>query len=84
MINNRRESYEIASDILKVARNGAKKSHLVYKANLNFSVIRKYLEVLLQSGLLMRTNRTYRTTEKGKTYIASFGALEETLTTIYS
>ncbi|MCK5626233.1 hypothetical protein KAI11_05190, partial [Candidatus Bathyarchaeota archaeon] len=43
MLNNKRRSdLEISADILKVALHGAKKSHIVYRANLNFEVVKKY------------------------------------------
>jgi predicted transcriptional regulator len=36
----RRSNIEISADILKVALHGAKKSHIVYRANLNFEVVK--------------------------------------------
>ncbi|MHA2313774.1 MAG: winged helix-turn-helix domain-containing protein [Candidatus Hermodarchaeia archaeon] len=42
----RRSNIEISADILKVALHGAKKSHIVYRANLNFEVVKRYLQRL--------------------------------------
>ena len=42
-MSRKRSSYEISADILKVALRGAKKSHIVYQANLNFSIVKGYL-----------------------------------------
>ena len=73
---------EISAAILQVARNGAKKSHIVYKANLNFKIGKKYLDRLINSGLLMGPNgegRVFRTTEKGVDYIKYFQGLKDYL-----
>ena len=73
MLNNKRRSnIEISADILKVALHGAKKSHIVYRANLNFEVVKKYLKHLSESGLITFpsiNNRIFKTTPKGREYI---------------
>ncbi len=48
----RRNDLDICADILTVARAGAKKTHIVYRANLNFKLVRKYLRRLIENGLL--------------------------------
>lgn len=76
----RKRSYlEICRDILRAANYGAKPTALVYKANLNFNVIKKYIQDLEASGLLFvedihgpgNQTRIYHTTEKGRTFITS-------------
>ena len=72
MNSKRRSDIEISADILKVALHGAKKSHIVYRANLNFEVVKKYLERLSESGLInfpSINNRIFKTTPKGREYI---------------
>ncbi|NQT09462.1 transcriptional regulator, partial [Candidatus Bathyarchaeota archaeon] len=39
----KRNNLDICADILRVSRGGAKKTHLVYKANLNFNIVKKYI-----------------------------------------
>jgi predicted transcriptional regulator len=71
-MSRKRSNLEISADILKVALGGAKKSHIVYQANLNFSIIKNYLKDLLSAGLLKRpTNgsKLYTTTDKGIAFI---------------
>ncbi len=83
-MNGKRSEMEINADILQVARNGAKKSHIVYKANLNFKIGKKYLDNLIHSGLLKGPNgenSTFRTTEKGVGYLKSFRGLKDYLRT---
>jgi predicted transcriptional regulator len=70
--NKRRSNIEISAEILKVALHGAKKSHIVYRANLNFEVVKKYLKRLNESGLINFpnfNNRIFKTTPKGREYI---------------
>ena len=72
MNGKRRSDIEISADILKVALDGAKKSHIVYKANLNFEVVKRYLKHLNEAGLInfpSIQNRLFKTTKKGKDYI---------------
>ncbi|UCH38401.1 MAG: transcriptional regulator [Candidatus Bathyarchaeota archaeon] len=69
---------EISVDILRVALDGAKKSHIVYKANLNFQIVNGFLNTLKTSGLLIgpSEDRIYQTTPKGVDFIEHFNDLE--------
>lgn len=72
-----RGAYDISADILRVAKDGVRKSHIVYRANLNFLVVKKYLKLLQNAGLLTLSGRFYRTTGKGIKYINHFNDLRE-------
>jgi predicted transcriptional regulator len=70
--NGKRSDMEIAAAILQVALNGAKKSHIIYKANLNFKLGKKYLTRLIKSGLIEgpdERHQVFSTTEKGVEYL---------------
>lgn len=80
MNSKRRSDIEISADILKVALNGAKKSHIVYRANLNFEVVKRYLKHLSEAGLInfpSFENRLFQTTPKGKEYITRYENLND-------
>jgi predicted transcriptional regulator len=68
----RRGKLEIIADILFVAVGGAKKTEMVYKANINFSRIERYLPYLLEKGFIEHTNGEYKTTEKGKEFLHDY------------
>ncbi len=69
----RRDKIEIFADILKVAKNGAKKTHIVYKANLNFSTLKNQLKTLKEKGLLIQTDGGfYLTTQKGDNFLEQY------------
>lgn len=75
----RRSNIEISADILKVALHGAKKSHIVYRANLNFEVVKRYLQRLSEAGLInfpSLENRLFQTTRKGEEYIQRYENLD--------
>lgn len=64
----RRSRTDIAVDILRVAKNGAKKTHIVYEVNLNFNIAQKYLEILKDKELIKHENGLFITTDKGKVF----------------
>ena len=79
-MSGKRSDMEISADILKVTVNGALKSHIVYKANINFQLGKKYLDRLTNSGLIVDSvngSRVYFTTDKGREYIKQFEDLKE-------
>ena len=65
----KRNNLDIEADILEVARQGTIKTHLVYGANLNFNIVKKYIERLLTKGCLRQEGPLYYTTEKGFEYM---------------
>ncbi len=46
-----RTKFKIIVDILEIAKNGANKTGIVYRTNLNFRVADKYLDLLLKRDL---------------------------------
>ena len=73
----RRNDLDICSDILQVAKSGAKKTHIVYQANLNFNIVKKYLNRLISNGMLdsNEEGRLFVTTTRGLGFIEQYRAL---------
>jgi predicted transcriptional regulator len=74
-MSRKRSTFQILTEILKIGQNGVKKSHIVYRANLNFNTFNKYLESLKMAGLMIGPtggSRFYKTTEKGIKYLNNF------------
>ena len=71
----KRDRTEISAEILRAAKNGILKTHLVYKCNLNFDVIKVYLNRLIGGGLLQHDGRHYYTTNVGTDFISHADAL---------
>ena len=81
----RRNKLEIFAEILKIAEDGAGKTEIVYNANLNFNIVRKYLKELEEAGLISQCSKNgyygrtcLKTTEKGERYLQQFNSLQET------
>jgi len=65
----KRSEFEMLSDVLQVAKDGAKKSHIVYQSNLNFGIVKDYLKTLITNGFLAQEGIIFKTTAKGFDYI---------------
>jgi len=60
---------DIMAEILRIARKGAKKTHLVYGVNINFKLLHDYLDELEKAGLILNNNKIIKTTEKGAQFL---------------
>lgn len=81
----RRSAFEIRMDILRVAAEGlVKPTHLMYRSNTSWIVLRKNLESLLASGFMLQSGESSRTeyaiTEKGREVLHDYIRLVEDLT----
>ena len=68
----RRNNLDIYADILKIANQGAKKTQIVYKANLNFNILKTHMDALIQRGFIEKNSRHYFTTDRGKDFVNSY------------
>lgn len=79
----RRDRLFIIAEILDIAKDGALKTQIMYKANLSFSQLNTYLKLLLETRLLEKAKNNkktiYKTTKKGCNYIQSYKEVIETL-----
>lgn len=75
----RRSRFEIIGEILSLATDGARKTEIIYRVNLNFNVVNKYLNLLIQEGLINPTPdsaRKYKATEKGLEFLKAYKNLK--------
>ena len=71
-LKERRSRMDIIADILSVAGEETKKTHIVYRANLNFARVDGYLQHLVDNGLIEKKSREYKTTEKGEEFLRAY------------
>ncbi len=72
----RRDSKDIEADILRVTGTGAKKTRIVYQANLNFKIVKRYLKRLIEQGYLERVHDSlFLTTSRGEEFLRRYAAL---------
>lgn len=70
-MGRRRGEVQILSEILSTSLKGVMVTHLMYRTNLSYSTLRKYLSATLKQGLINKVENNdgsvvYFTTEKGK------------------
>jgi len=70
-MGRRRNDVEVLMDVLSAGLDDVRVTHLMYRANLSYSTLRKYLFSALDKGLISKVHNSdgsvvYRTTEKGR------------------
>ena len=82
----RRSKLEMYLDTLSVLANRGplKLTHIMYKANVNCSVLTEYLDFLIQKELIEERNvgrnrKVYAITQRGVTVLKYFGELKRML-----
>jgi len=79
----RRNRLFIVAEILRVAREGAFKTQIMYKASLSFAQLSLYLSLLVKLKFLEAVERDekiiYKTTSKGVKYLESYEEIRRLL-----
>ena len=73
-----RSRLQIAADIIEIAKNGTRKTRIMYLGNLSFDLLQRYLDLLLGFGLIQVQNgdqRGYIATEKGLHFLEEYREL---------
>lgn len=71
----KRDKFAIMLKILDISRTPIKKTHILYKANINFYQLTKYLNLLRSVGMIEEIESPfsgYRVTEKGLKFMQMF------------
>jgi len=75
----RRDKLDIILRILSIGNSPVKKTHILYKAGINFYQLSRYLDLLLKTGMMEQIDEPYlafRTTEKGRVLMNLFGGTD--------
>lgn len=69
-----RDRLQIIADILSVIRDGAKKTRIMYQANLSYTLLTNYLNEVVAAGLVsFGSEDCYILTRKGKEFLGMYG-----------
>lgn len=69
-VNKNRDRLNIVRDMLAIASSKARKTRIMYQANMNHEQVEKYLKTLLEEGLLERDGGPcYMITRKGREFL---------------
>ena len=83
MVNGKRQyrsRIQIAADILEIAKEGSRKTKIMYMGNLSFDLLQKYLDMLVNYDLLQvreKPERSYVATEKGQRFLEDYRELQK-------
>ncbi len=71
---NHRDHLDIVADILNVAGRAAKKTQIMYQANLSYSVLLRYLEEVSAASLVSfdATSQNFVLTSKGQEFLEAY------------
>jgi predicted transcriptional regulator len=75
-----RSRIQIAANILEIAKEGSRKTKIMYLGNLSFDLLQKYLEMLVKYNLLEvqgGTDKSYIATEKVKQFLEDYYELQK-------
>lgn len=80
MVRSYRGRYDIIMDILRAGLGGAKKTHIMHRANLNFLSFKRYFPAMLAEGMIVEVvdpdgGVMYLTAEKGKSLLKMLEAV---------
>jgi predicted transcriptional regulator len=67
----KRDKLEIIRSILLICKNGAKKTEIVYKANLNFKNADVYLKWLIDREMIMKDGKIFKITSNGSVLLSN-------------
>jgi len=81
VVNNSkyRGRLQIIADILLVVRKGAKKTRIMYQANLSYALLNRYLAETLEAGLITinKDEKLYEVTRKGEEFLEKYEEYSE-------
>ena len=76
----RRSDVDIMGSILDEAREGARKTRLMYRGNMSYRQLHVYLKLLLGLELLALHSNLYKTTVKGLKFLDAYRTLKALMT----
>jgi predicted transcriptional regulator len=79
-LGNYRGRLDIIADILNVANRNAKKTHIMYQANLSYKVLQRYLAQIVGASLINFENekQCYQLTDKGREFLEAYQKYSKT------
>jgi len=70
-----RNRLQIIAEILEIVKGGARKTHIMYRANLSYKLLCKYLNEVLECGLVRaKDDESYIVAAKGERFLQRFNS----------
>lgn len=77
-----RRRFDIFADIVRVAGSGARKTKIMYFANLSFVLLNRYLQDALYLGFLRLNGEKYLATKKGEAFLERYNLFSSRFSTV--
>lgn len=75
-MGNYRGKFDIIADMLRIVsrNNGAKKTQIMYGANLSYNLLKRYLDEIIEACLIRfeKSKQCYVLTSKGKEFLSHY------------
>ncbi len=71
----RRHKLDIMADLLRLSKNGSRKTRLVYLANINFNMLKKYVTLLESKGFIYNSDELIYTSREGFDFLRQYDEL---------
>ena len=81
-VTTRRDQLQIITDLLEIVKQPQRLTHILYKSNMSYGQLSKYLDELIQLGFLETKTKPFRAfiiTAKGKQFGEMLSSRGETL-----
>ena len=69
-----RRRYDILADVVRAAGPGAKKTRIMFLANLSHALLKRYLEEAVSLGFLQNSAEMFLVTSRGQEFLAKYDA----------
>ena len=75
-----REHFDIIADMLNVISRNPKKTHIMYQANLSYSILQRYLSEIVAASLVSfeGQSQSYALTAKGRDFLYAYEEYSKT------
>jgi predicted transcriptional regulator len=77
LLGKNRDRLSIVAAILEAANSGVSKTRVMFRANLSFKLLEKYLGVVLGAGFVRVEGCRYMLTEHGREFLKQYGRFRE-------
>jgi predicted transcriptional regulator len=71
----KRTRFDTIYEILQLCTETTKRTHIMFRINLSYAQLEKFLSLLVHSGLLSVSNQGYTTNEKGRHFMEVYTEL---------
>ncbi|MCW4024997.1 MAG: winged helix-turn-helix domain-containing protein [Candidatus Bathyarchaeota archaeon] len=77
LVRKKRDRLSIIISVLDAAGSGACKTRIMLKANLNYTLVNKYLSIVMEFDLIKVEGSNYSLTSKGSAFLKQYWYIHE-------